>query len=503
MYKTNVYHNAFIGLANGVNICKEAVCGTIGGAGNKVIIKQPQYPYYIQTKDAYSIIQSIKCEDPLEQQAVDMMKDATDSMNKIAKDGRTAMCILTDAILQETIKQNLKPKQVAKELNDILPDLEKAIDSQKQEITVDDIEKVATTASNSERLGKLIASVYKTQGKGCAVDHIEASGTLEDYVIFHDGVRFKGTGYVSESMAHDPEAKKDGRKEVKAIYEKPVILVTKRKIMSIEEIDPLLTALQNAGRKDLIIFTDDMDSGVATMLINTHKAGIFNICIIKAPVIWKQYVFEDFAKCVGATIVEDATGITFKSLAENHLGTCDRIVIDKDEVVITGTADITDWKKELQERGDEDSKQRLHYLNSKGATIRLGATNEGELSNLRLATIDGVYSAESALNSGIITGAGIVLWDLANTRYLNNPLLSQILCSPLRNIAKNAGITEKELIENLPERVKDSVQVVKNSLRNAIAIASLILTTDKLVDIPKPTLEEAQIEALLTKKSMF
>lgn len=517
-YKTNVYNNAFFGLANGVNLCKEAVCGTIGGAGSKVIIKQPQYPFYIQTKDAYSIIQSIKCEDVLEQQAVDMMKDATDSMNKVAKDGRTAMCILTDAILQETIKQGANPKQISKELEELLPELEKAIDEQKREITVDDVEKVATTASNSERLGKLIASVYKTQGKDCAVDHIEASGTLEDYVIFHDGVRFKGTGYLAESMAHDPEAKKDGRKETKAVYENPVILVTKRKIMTIEEIDPLLTGLQNAGRKDLVIFTDDMDSGVVTMLINTHKAGIFNICIIKAPIIWKGYVFEDFAKCVGATIVEDATGITFKSLAENHLGTCGRIVIDKDEVVITGTADLNEWKEELKKRGDEDSKQRLHYLNSKGATIRLGATNEGELSNLRLATIDGVYSAESALNSGVVAGGGICLSNVA--RKFGNSIITEPLLAPLKQIVKNAGYENlnawKEDNEEVGFNAKtgkfvnmfeagivDSAQVVKNSLRNAIAMASLILTTDKLVDIPKPTLEEAQIEALLTKKPMF
>lgn len=515
-YKTNVYNNAFFGLSNGVNLCKEAVCGTIGGAGNKVIIKQPQYPYYIQTKDAYSIIQSIKCEDALEQQAVDMMKDATDSMNKIAKDGRTAMCILTDAILQETIKQNANPKQVAKEIEDILPTLEKLIDEQKHEITVDEVEKVATTASNSERLGKLIASVYKTQGKDCAVDHIESSGTLEDYVIFHDGVRFKGTGYLAESLVYDPEAKKDGRKETKAVYENPVILVTKRKIMSIDEIDPLLTALENAGRKDLVIFTDDMDSGVATMLINTHKAGIFNICIIKAPIIWKGYVFEDFAKCVGATIVEDATGITFKSLAENHLGTCQRIVIDKDEVLISGTADLTDWKEELKKRGDEDSKQRLHYLNSKGATIRLGATNEGELSNLRLATIDGVYSSESALNSGIVAGGGIALLNVVSK--IQNVVLQQALQAPLKQIIKNAGkdgellqlshtkgLNAKtgEIVDMFEAGIVDSAQVVKNSLRNAIAMASLILTTDKLIDIPKPTLEEAQIEALLTKKSMF
>lgn len=515
----NIYKNAFEGLSQGIHLCKEAVCGTIGGAGNKVIIKQPEYPYYIQTKDAFSIIQALRSSEPVEQQAIDLMKDATDSMNKIAKDGRTAMCILTDAILQETIKQKANPKEVAKEINALLPDLEKLIDEQEKEITVDDVEKVATTASDSGRLGKLIAQIYKTQGKDCAINHIEGSGTLEDYLIFHDGVRFKGTGLLSDSLVHDSETKKAGRKETKAIYEKPTVLVTKRKIMTIEDIDPLLGELQRQGKKDLVIFTDDMDSGVATMLINTHKEGLFNICIIKAPTLWKGYVFEDFAKCVGATIVEDANGITFKNLALPHLGTCERIVVDREETVITGTADLTDWKLELIKRGDNDSKLRLHWLNSKGATIRLGATNEGELSNLRLACLDGVYSAESALNSGIVAGGGVALNTIASK--IENPILKTALGAPIQQIIVNClgklkgpvigfltdsqGFNAKtgEVVDMFEAGIVDSAQVVTNSLRNAIKIATIALTTDNLIDIPKPTLEEAQIESLLSNRRMY
>ena len=327
------------------------------------------------------------------------------------------------------------------------------------------------------------------------MDHIEGSGTLEDYVLFHDGVRFKRTGYLSESFAYDPETTKAGRKATKAIYENPTVLVTKRKIMTVEDIDPLLSSLQQQGKKDLVIFADDMDSGVATMLVNTHKAGIFNICIIKAPVLWKEYVFEDFAKCCGATVVEDANGITFKNLAINHLGTCGRIVIDKDEVLINGTADLTEWKAELQKRGDNDSKLRLHWLNSKGATIRLGATNEGELSNLRLACLDGVHSAESALDNGVVEGGGKAL-----AKIEIDGILTEVLKAPYNQIKKNGSNVDIDLFE---KGIVDSAQVVKNSLRNAIKIATIALTTDKLVDIPKITLEEAQIQSLLANKRLY
>jgi len=164
-YGNNVHNFARTGLANGVNICKEATCGTLGGAGLPVVIRQEFYPYYIQTKDAFSIIQAIKCEDALEKQAVDMLRDATDSMNKIAKDGRTAMCLMTDAILQETSHQGLSPVVVEKEINELLPKVDELIDAQTKNVDVKDIEGVARTASNSPRLGKLIGDIYKKQGK--------------------------------------------------------------------------------------------------------------------------------------------------------------------------------------------------------------------------------------------------------------------------------------------------------------------------------------------------
>lgn len=516
-YNNNIYHNARLGLINGINICKEAVASTIGGAGKNVIIRQEFYPYYISTKDAFSIIQAIKCENPLEKQAVDMMKDATDSMNKIAKDGRTAMCILTDAILQETEKQGVDPIQVEQEINELLPIIENEIDKQTKQITVDEVESVARTASNSDRIAKIIGNIYKKQGKDCIINHIESSGTFEDYVVYHDGVRFQDTGFLSESFVHDEEAKKDGRIEKRAVYENPVILVTKRKIEKIEDIDPFISKMKQSGKNDLIVFTDDMDSRVATDLVNTHKAGIVNICIIKAPILWKQFVFEDFAKCVGATIVEDATGVTFKNLTLNHLGTCGKIAIDKEECVLTGIQDISEHLKELKQKGDEDSLRRIWWLTAKTATIRLGATNEGELSNLRLAAQDAIFSSEAALKYGIVAGGGVALMHIANI--LENNILKNVLKAPIKQIKANCDNKEeiwdfkdgnigfdsknKKMVDMFEAGIVDSSLVVKNSIRNAIKIASIILKTDKLIDIPKKSAEDIQIELLKNNNRPF
>lgn len=498
MGNTNIHAEAQKGIASGIAICRKAVEGTIGGAGTNAIIKQDFYPYYIQTKDAFSIIQSIHCEHPLERLAIDMMKDATDSMNKRSKDGRTTMCILTDEILKVAYQERKTGQEAEKELNSLLPLIDKAIDGQTRPITVDDVEAVATTAADSERLGKLIASIYKKAGKDCMINHIEASGTWQDEVLFTEGVRFVDTGFLSPYMVHDEEAKKEGRTEKRAVYYNPAVLVTKRKIMTEMDIAPLIDSLLKQGKKDLVIFTDDMDSNVATALVNTHKAGIMNICIIKAPVLWKQYVFEDFAKVTGSTIVEDATGVTFKNLAFDHLGTCGKIVIDKEETIVTGIADITEHIEDLKKQDNEDSKLRLWWLTTKTATIRLGATNEGELSLLRLKAEDAIHSSKLALEGGVVAGGGVALKNVA--KQLQSPF-SSVLEAPFKQIAQNTGMDEQTFEKQIPENILDAAIVTKNAIRNAIGIASRVLTTDVFLDLPKKTKEEMELEILQAKRN--
>ena len=123
-------------------------------------------------------------------------------------------------------------------------------------------------------------------------------------------------------------------------------------------------------------------------LIATHKAKVLNICVIKAPIIFKDMVFEDFAKATGATIIEDATGKTFKNLTFEDLGTCDRIEIEKEEIVLNPSVDLTEHIADLKAKGDEDSLRRVFWLTTKTAKIKLGAVNEGELSLQRLKALD-------------------------------------------------------------------------------------------------------------------
>ena len=494
--KTNILTGANYGVANGINICRHAVDITLGGKGKKVTIKQEFYPYYLRTKDAFSIIQAIKCEDPLEALAVDMMKDATDSMNKRSKDGRTTMTILADEILQGVQSCQDKTIDWEKELTDLIPFVEQEIDKQTKQITVDEVESVARTASDSERLGKLIGDVYKKQGAECIINHIESSGTFDDEVEYTNGVHFTNTGFVAPAFVHDEQAVKEGRREVKAIYENPTILVTKNKINEID-IDPLLSKLVQQGKKDLIIFAHDMDNEMVRKLIATHQAKILNICVVKAPIVYHDLVFEAFAKSVGATIIEDATGKTFKNMTFDDLGTCSRIEIEKEEIVLNPSVDLSDYKAELKEKGDDDSLRKLFWLNTKTAKIKLGAINEGELSLLRLKATDAVHSSQLALQYGVVKGAGQCLAsiELPNTNF--GSIMKQVLEAPRKQIIKNMNT---EIVE---ENIVDASAVVKNAFKNAVGVALGAIDTPIYLDLPKRTAEDLQLEILGRQRMNF
>jgi chaperonin GroEL len=292
--------------------------------------------------------------------------------------------------------------------------------------------------------------------------------------------------------------------------------------MSEVSITPFLKKFIAAGRKDLIIFTSDMDNEVIRRLINTHQSKAMNICVVKAPIIFKDMVFEDFAKATGATIVEDATGVSFNNLNLQHLGTCDRIEIEKEEIVLNPSVDLTEHIADLKAKGDEDSLRRVFWLTTKTAKIKLGAVNEGELSLLRLSALDAIHSSQLALQGGIVAGGGVAL---LNAGRLDNKLMREVLQAPMKQIIINSNVeVPKDLflqygssLEGSPEYKKiqfgfnaktrkdenmfeagivDSAIVQKNAIKNAIHIALRAITTNTFIDLPKRSTEDLQLEIL-------
>lgn len=504
----NTHEDALPKLAEGIRKATAIVSQTMGPKGRNIDIQSKQYPFHQITNDGSTIIKSIELADPIEAIGLSYLKEAADRSNHNSGDGSTTTAVLLNAILEEGIKTGNSTLEIKQSLDECLPLIEQSIHEQTRQIGVEDIPAVARIAGEDEELAQKLGEIYRVIGKD-GIIHLEGSGTYQTTYNLIEGVRFTDTGYLSPYMAHDETAEKAGRKATKATYEKPAILITKNKIENINQINPILKALIARQEKSLVIFTNDMDSNVARMLIEMQKdpARPINLLIIKAPVLWKGYVFEDFAKITGATIIEDATGTSLGTKFRlDYLGTCDTIIVDRDETTVIGIQDIKEHLAELGAEGSQDSKRRLSWLTTKTAILRLGAKSETELSYRMLKAEDAIFSAKLALQHGIVPGGGTALMQAAQKmgNSIGGKILRIALESPARRIAKNAGKetwTAIETTKYLSNRglnaktgmyedmfeagVVDAASVVIQSVRNSLGIASTLLTTSAVITLPE------------------
>lgn len=489
------------GMMRGIKRATDLIRTTYGPEGLNISVESEFYPFHQVANDAQTIIQPIKCYDPIEVRGLNFLKELMDKANKDSGDGRKTTCIIAEEILTEGYKSGLSGMRLKSDLDAFIPIIEEKIDNIKNSIEIDEIDYVASIAGESEEIGKSIRDIYRVIGKDGIIS-IEGSGTPEDNVEFTKGIRFEGAGMLSKEMAYDEDAIKSGNKQSRAVYKDPFILVTKRKIEKDSDIAPLLDSAIRTG-KPLVIFTDDMDSGVASRIIATHKAKVAKILIIKAPVMWKNYAFEDFAKVTGATIVEDATGVTFKGLELSHLGTCGVISVDDEKVEISGnvSCDLPHHISSLEKDGSNDSKLRLSWLNANKAILRLGANNESELSHKMLKCQDAIHSSALALKDGVVYGGGVCLFSLADSLADTDAgrVLKVALKAPFLQNLHNMGVKEV----TWDQAVLDAAIVVKNAVRNAISLASTVLTLGGDIAIPPKSAEQIASEALKGKGMRF
>lgn len=485
------------GMMKGMGKIATVIRPTYGGAGTNVIVQSNLSPGHLLTNDAQTIVQALKFTGVAQKRMLAIIQELCNRADKMSGDARKTTILLAEEIIKAGYDLKSDKNILKKELDALIPFIESAIDAQTTQITPDEVGKVATTSSESAETGAILQEIYQKIGKD-GIIHPEGSGTYETYYKFIDGVRFHDTGYLSSSMVYDEQAIKDKVKPTKAVYENPLILVTKKKIVNDDDINPLLWQMRQEGHKDLVIFTQDMDSNVASMLVDLHKKGDYHILIIKAPTLWRDFVFEDFAKCTGSTIIEDATGKTFKNMNMEDLGTCGKIIVDQDETIVIGTKDISEHIENLKEKGDDDSKLRLSWLTSKSAILRLGANSETDLSYKRLKCNDAVCSSQAALQYGIVRGGGLCLDSVADLLPDTEAgfILKQALKAPLaQNMANGCTL--------IPENIVDASKVVKNAVRNAVGIASTVLTASSYVYIPELTQEEMAYKVATQQNNAF
>lgn len=503
--ENNLINNT-VGLLKGIKLATDSIRQTYGPYGVNACIQCDEAPYNKIVNDAYTIIESLQTNNKEEKLGLNLFKELMDKQNNISGDGRKTTAIIADELITLGSKLDIPRIKLKQELDALIPLVEAKIDEQKHLITEDDIEAVATVASESSEMGKLLGEIYKQIGKD-GIIHLESSGTPVTSYLITEGVRFADATYLSPAMVHDEQAIKEGSREIRAVYENTTILVTKKKINHLNEINPLLETLVRQGKKDLVIFTHDMDSAVSKSLLRVHtekdedgnKKIPLNILIIKAPVVWRDYIFEDFAKCVGATIVEDSTGLDLKTLPLSALGTCGKIITDSKETIILETQDISEHISDLKLKGDNDSLLRLSWLATKTCNLYLGANSENDLYYKSMKCKDAINSSRLALQDGVVKGCGLCLVDVVATLPVTEIgiVLTKALLAPYRQLCINAKVDS--II--LPDNVLDASLVLKKAVRSAIGLASTALTIG--VAIPFLPKTEEELRLLTATKSAF
>lgn len=512
MQQDNIYHlnqEERNKLITGIEKVCNVVKPSYGAAGGNVIVQDIGYPYHRVTNDGKVMIDTIKLIDPVEDIGANIIKELGNKADKDSGDGRKTTIIIANAIIQESLKSKSNPTEIRNSLNECLPLILESIDKQKRIITPNEVAAVATISAENEKIGNLIQEIYQKIGPESYIE-VEPSQTYETTYEIKEGVTLRNAGFISPYMITEPDKNR-------AVYNNPHILITKQKIGAVSDIDPLFRKLSEGGINEAIIYCDDIDQSVLGALAFTHGKGIFKTLIIKAPTIWKDWFYEDFAKITGATIVDPSTGVTLKTVELKHLGTCDRIISTKEETRVVGFKDVTLHIEYLKGLGTEEGKLRASWLNRQIGVLKVGTSSESELNYVVKKATDGCSAAFLALKDGVVAGGGLCLSIVGSSldeKTIGEQILRKVLKVPMHQIIENAGGEKEPTVScsiedilkigfnaktnkwvNMFEAgILDPSLVVKNAVRNAISVAGIVLTAKSVVYLLKQEKNENSLQ---------
>lgn len=486
--KDNIYKDdeARNKLVAGINKGADALKLSYGATGSNAIIQDDLYPFHRTTNDGKSILKDIKLSDSVENIGLNILREVADKSDKESGDGRKTSVILTQAIIAEGMKSKASPMEVKRSLDECLPHIIHALEQETKEITPDEVGKIATVASENENLGAIFQDIYSEIGKDGIVE-LDNSGLPETVYEVTEGVKLLNCGFQYGYMANEDKGRQ-------AVYRYPKVLITKQKISKIEEVDRIFKALSKEGRDEIVIFCDEIDPKVSASMAYLHHGTTpqgqpvspFKALVIKAPVLWKDWIYEDFAKITGATIINPAEGSSFNSFKLSYLGNCDKIVTGKEETIVLPNIDFSEHIKALKEEDTDEAKIRVARLQTKTAILKLGANSESELSYLKGKALDARNSSFLALQGGVVQGGGLALHSITKNLpdTIGGLILSQALSYPLNQIRENMGL--KGPINNkYAKDIYDPATVVKNAITNALSVASTVLTSKVVITKPK------------------
>jgi len=520
-------------IKKGIDKLAEAVKMTLGPRGRAVVIEKG-YGAPQVTFDGVTVAKEIEFEDKWENVGAEFIKQAADKTNDAAGDGTTTATILAHAMIDEGEKvireKGFNVIQLAEELRKASASVVSSLEDQREVINDNKrVKEVATLAAKDGEIGGLIATVMEKIGKEGVVT-VEDSNTIGNSFEIVEGMQFD-KGYLSAYMVSNQE-------KMEAVLEDPYILVTDKKISSIQEILALLEKIVQSGKKELLIVADDVEGeALATLIVNKLR-GIFNVLAVKAPGFGdrKKEMLQDIAVVTGAQFISDELGKKMENVELADLGRAHRVVSSKDATTIVGgkgekkdidarVAQIKAQIKKTESDFDKEKLQeRLGKLSGGVAVIKVGAPAESAQKELKQRVEDAVSATRAAMEEGIVPGGGIALFNAssiadglldakAGTRdsgksvaTLKNGvahILKRALEAPLRAIVENSGESPDRVIGDLQKRngdnwkgfnamtneigdlkeagIIDPLKVTKMAFMNAISVAANYLTVGAAV----------------------
>ena len=527
MAKQIVYgEDARKALQAGIDQLANTVKVTLGPKGRNVVLAK-KFGSPLITNDGVTIAKDVELEDAFENMGAQLVREVATKTNDVAGDGTTTATLLAQAIIHEGLKNvtaGANPMVMRKGIEKAVATAVEAIKANSEAIKgSDDIARVGAVSSGDDEIGKLIAEAME-KVTSAGVITIEESKTAETGLEVVEGMQFD-RGYISPYMVTDTE-------KMEAVVDDPYILITDKKISSIQEILPILEKIVQAGKKMVIIAEDVEGDALSTLLVNRLR-GSFNCVCVKAPGFGdrRKEMLEDIAILTGGTYVSADLNMDLKEVDIPDLGRARQMKVSKDNsVIVDGMGDskaIADRVNEIKasikvttsDYDKEKLQERLAKLAGGVAVIRVGAQTETAMKEKKLRIEDALNATRAAVEEGIVAGGGTayvnaipavdkLVAKLQGDEKTGAQIISKALQSPVRQIAENAGVDgsivyekiknsrkigygynayTEQYVDMIPAGIVDPTKVTRTALENAASICSCVLTTESLVaDKPEP-----------------
>ena len=536
MAKQIVYgEDARKALLSGIDQLANTVKVTLGPKGRNVVLGK-KYGAPLITNDGVTIAKDVELEDAFENMGAQLVREVATKTNDVAGDGTTTATLLAQAIVHEGLKNvsaGANPMVMRKGMEKAVETAVETIKANSEAVKgSDDIARVGAVSSGDEAIGKLIAeAMEKVSASG--VITIEESKTAETGLEVVEGMQFD-RGYISPYMVTDTE-------KMEAVIDDPYILITDKKISSIQEILPILEQIVKGGQKLFIIAEDVEGDALSTLLVNRLR-GSFNCVCVKAPGFGdrRKEMLKDIAVLTGGTYVSSELNMNLPDVQLADLGRARQIKVTKDNtVIVDGAGDANEIKARVAEikntlaitTSDYDKEklqERLAKLSGGVAVIKVGAQTEVAMKEQKLRVEDALNATRAAVEEGIVAGGGTayvnaipavekLVAKLSGDEKTGAQIIARALQAPIRQIAENAGVDGSIVYDKIrssrkvgygynaytetycdmiPSGIVDPTKVTRTALENAASIASCVLTTESLVaDKPDPQADAAMAAA--------